>query len=110
MLGKASPGRCRLCGKQEQSLFSQLESSLAFFGLLEALLLQVKLMELDVPQVHICDPLEFIFPACQSPLLIDNGSVYLERLVCATVLFLLMFVCAMCNTPVNALVYLYLRI
>lgn len=39
-----------------------------FFGLLEALLLQVKLMELDVPQVHICDLLEFIFPACQSPL------------------------------------------
>lgn len=50
MLGKARPGRCRLCGKQEQSLFSQLESSLVFFGLLEALLLQVKLMELDVPQ------------------------------------------------------------
>lgn len=72
MLGKASLGRC----KQEQSLFSQLESSFffffLFFGLLEALLLQVKLMELDVPEVHICDTLEFIFPACQSPLLIDK--------------------------------------
>lgn len=72
MLGKASPGRCRLRSKQEQSLFSQLESSLGFFGLFEALLRQVMLMELDVPEVHICDPLEFIFPACLSPLLIDK--------------------------------------
>ena len=72
MFGKASPGQCSLCSKQEQSLFSQLESSLGFFGLCDALLLQVKLMELDVPQVHICDPLEFIFLACQSPLLTDK--------------------------------------
>lgn len=72
MLGKASPGQCSPRSKQEQSLFSQLESSLGFFGLLEAPLLQVKLMELDIPQVHICDPLEFIFPACQSLHLIDK--------------------------------------
>lgn len=31
MLGKTSPGWCRLCGKQEQSLFPQLDSSLGFF-------------------------------------------------------------------------------
>lgn len=73
MLGKAIPGQCSPRSKQEQSLFVQLESSLGFFGLFEApLLLQVKLMELDVPQVHICDPLEFIFPGCQSSLLIDK--------------------------------------
>lgn len=81
MLGKASPGQCRLCGKQEQSFFFsslQLESSLGFSfpffssGLFEALLVQVKLMGVDVPQVHICGPLEFIFPACQSLLLIDK--------------------------------------
>lgn len=77
MLGKAIPGQCSLRSKQEQSLFVHLESSLGFFGLFEALLLlllllQVKLMELDVPQVHICDPLDFIFPACQSSLLINK--------------------------------------
>ena len=72
MLGRASPGQCSPSSKQEQPLFSQLESSLGFFGLFEALLLQVKLMELDVPQVHICDLLEFISPACQSLLLIDK--------------------------------------
>lgn len=88
MLGKASPGRCSLRSKQEQSLFSKLNSSL--FGLLEAPLLQVKLMELDVPQVHICDPLEFIFPACQSPpLLIDKLLNCFTDLVCSTVCTLL---------------------
>lgn len=72
MLGKASPGRGSFCNTQEQPLFLTVETlSWFFFGLFEALLLQVKLMELDIPQVHICDPLEFIFPACQSPLSIN---------------------------------------
>lgn len=57
MLGKASRARCRLCGKEEQR---REESFYPAVGLFEALLLQVKLMGLDVPQVHICDPLGFI--------------------------------------------------
>lgn len=88
MLGKASLGRCKLRGgKQEQSLSSQLESPLVFFGLREAAPpRQVKLIGLDV---HICDPLEFIFAACQSPLLINrwftsSSALFLHPLsVCA---------------------------